>query len=578
MKFVCNHPNIDHDYGREVLRFRKVEDVESFLNPTEINLQSWKDLANIEKAVELLMSSIEEPNANLALIVDCDVDGYTSAAIAYNYIKTIRPDVNIEYFLHEGKQHGLEDTWERIISSETKFALLVMPDAGSNDYEYIEKLKEDNLPVLILDHHIIEETTTISTNCVIVNNQASPNYKNKNLSGAGVTYQFCRAIDEMCGYNYADDFIDLAALGIDADMMSGLEIENQYIWKKGFSNIKNYFFKVLCERQSFSMKGKIYPFPVAFYIVPMINAMIRVGTMDEKERLFKAFIDGHSLVPSNKRGSKGVPEEVAVESARECSNAKTHQDKKKKEHTESLECKAFKHNLFDNKILFIRLDDEDTFASELNGLVAMQLSAKYNMPTIVARLNDEGYIRGSARGLSGSDLTSFKDYLNSTGLFEYTAGHDNAFGISIKKENLDKLHEMANQDLAEMDFGNKKWNVDFIRIAADTDISNIIYDLDRYEACWSQQNDQPLIAVKDIYIDASEIKVVGQHKDTLKFTKNGVTYIKFFAKDLIKELTAFKTPIRLTVIGKPGVNEWNGTTSPQLLIEDIEYEDGTLGF
>ena len=52
----------------------------------------------------------------------------------------------------------------------------------------------------------------------------------------------------------------------------------------------------------------------------------------------------------------------------------------------------------------------------------MQLSARYNKPTIVARLNDEGYIRGSARGLNKSELKSFKDFLNNTNLFEYTAG------------------------------------------------------------------------------------------------------------------------------------------------------------
>ena len=67
-------------------------------------------------------------------------------------------------------------------------------------------------------------------------------------------------------------------------------------------------------------------------------------------------------------------------------------------------------------------DDDDNFPSVLNGLVAMQLSAKYKKPTIVARLNDEGYVRGSARGLNASELVSFKDFLNSTGLFEYTAG------------------------------------------------------------------------------------------------------------------------------------------------------------
>ena len=77
----------------------------------------------------------------------------------------------------------------------------------------------------------------------------------------------------------------------------------------------------------------------------------------------------------------------------------------------------------------------------------MQLSTKYNRPTIVARLNDEGYVRGSARGLNQSELKSFKDYLNSTNLFEYTVGHDNAFGISIKNNDLSEFHRIANEQL-----------------------------------------------------------------------------------------------------------------------------------
>ena len=578
MKYVCNHKNILKDYGREVLRLRGIEDPESFLNPTAECLQSWRDLDNIVEGVNLLLSTINKENAHLALIVDCDVDGYTSSAIFYNYLKTIKPEVKITYFLHEGKQHGLEDTWQVILNSKDKYDLLVVPDAGSNDYEYTEKLKTINLPILILDHHIVEEDTKIGENCILINNQTSPNYRNKNLSGAGVMYQFCRAIDEIAGYNFANDFIDLAALGICADMMSGLEIENQYIWKTGFSNIKNYFFKVLCDKQAFSLNGKIYPIGVSFYIAPLINAMIRVGTSEEKERLFKAFIDGQSLVPSHKRGAKGTLEKVAIESARECTNAKTHQDKQKKELAEGLEFKAHKHDLFENKILFIRLDDDDIFPSELNGLLAMQLSAKHHMPTIIGRLNDEGYIRGSARGLSDSELTSFKDYLNSTGLFEYTAGHDNAFGISIKKENLDKLHAMANEDFKDIDFGNKVWDVDFVRIAADTDIAKIVYDLEPYEPIWSQQNNQPLIAINDIYINSSDIQVMGKNKDTMKFIKNGITYIKFFAKDLIQDLQQFPGLIHINIVGETAVNEWAGKTSPQIRIKDIEFEDGTLGF
>ena len=128
------------------------------------------------------------------------------------------------------------------------------------------------------------------------------------------------------------------------------------------------------------------------------------------------------MVPSNKRGAKGTMELLAVESARECTNAKSRQDKKKEEIVGGLETRIYKLGLLDNKVLFVRLNDEDNFPSVLNGLVSMQLSAKFKRPTIVARLNNEGYVRGSARGLNESELKSFKNFLNDSGLFEYTAG------------------------------------------------------------------------------------------------------------------------------------------------------------
>ena len=228
--------------------------------------------------------------------------------------------------------------------------------------------------------------------------------------------------------------------------------------------------------------------------------MVRVGTTDEKERMFTAFVDGHKMIPCNKRGAKGTLEEAAVESVRECVNARTHQNKIKDNAVAHLEQKIFKHDLLENKILFVRLDDDDDFPSELNGLVAMQLSAKYKRPTIVARLNDEGYIRGSSRGLNNSELISFKKYMDSTGLFEYTAGHDNACGISILNSNLSKLHELANHDLAAYNFGDGYYEVNFERQALSDDLGALIEDLAQYKHIWSQGNDEPLIYVRDLHI------------------------------------------------------------------------------
>lgn len=580
MKTKLINEQITSDYGANLLRARGVEDVDKFLNPDESCLQDWCDLDNITKGVSLVKNL--RSNASVGIIVDSDVDGFTSATIIGQYLKQLMPECIITFFIHDGKQHGFEDHIDEI--EQVAFDLVIAPDAASNDAQYIARL---SCPVLVIDHHLVEDTYFPNNMCVI-NNQLSTNYKNKNLSGAGMAYQFCRALDFYFEKNWADNYIDLAALGICADMMSGLEIENQFIWKKGFANVKNYFFLSIARKQAYSITGKmdatdkdimkaLNPISVAFYIVPLINAMVRVGTHEEKLRMLTAFFDGHKMIPCLKRGAKGTLEEAAIESTRECVNARTHQNKFKDEAVARLEQKIFKHDLLENKILFIRLDDDDNFPSELNGLVAMQLSQKYKRPTIVARLNSEGWIRGSIRGLNNSELTSFKNYLDSTKLFEYVQGHDNAAGCSIRNSDLDRLHEMANRELAQYNFGENYYEVDFERQGLDKDLSKLIEDIAQYKFIWSQQNDEPMIYIKDLHFTKNDIQVMGKNKDTIKIVKNGVTYMKFFAKDIIREIEDINgNDIKIEVVGKANLNYWNGTVTPQIFIEQIEIKEDKL--
>mgnify|MGYP003443255602 FL=1 len=86
-----------------------------------------------------------------------------------------------------------------------------------------------------------------------------------------------------------------------------------------------------------------------------------------------------------------------------------------------------------------------------------------------------------------------------------------------------------------------------------------------------------MIFVGDINITKNDVNVIGKNNDTVKFMKNGITYIKFFAKDMIEEL-ADLDDIKIEVIGKVNVNCWMGKTSPQILIESYEIRDGSLCF
>ena len=587
MKTRLVNENFKSDYVDQLLKSRGIKNPTDYYEPGAEYLQSPNDLENIEEAAALLDEIIYH-GKRILLVVDSDNDGFTSATIMYNYLKDLAPELEIDYVLHEGKQHGLEDHIEGLLEEGKKYGLIICPDSSSNDYKYHERLKEIGARVLVLDHHITDEK--LSDNAVIVNNQLSPNYRNKELTGAGVVYQFCRYLDWYfkCYNTNADKYMDLAAWGIIGDMGSMLEMENRYIVREGLKHINNKCLLAFMEKQAYSITGvqgasqqqlidAMNPISVAFYIVPLVNAMIRVGTMAEKRRLFEAFLDGDKLIPSGKRGAKGTLDKAGAEAARECSNARNRQNKTLDEAVGAIEIKIHKYDLLENRVLFVRLDDDDRFPSELNGLVAMKLAAKFKRPTIVARLNKEGINRGSMRGMNQSALTSFKDFLEESEMFEYVSGHDNAAGVSIPDSYLRDFHKWANEALTDIDFGENCHDVNFERIAADEDIRDIILDIGNHAGIWGQQNDEPLIHVSDINVTMSDVKIMGKNMDTVKIEKFGIAYMKFHAKDLIEDLHKY-SKVKLEIVGRANVNHWGDNVIPQIFIDDYEVTDDALGF
>lgn len=569
MKIKLVNDNITSDYTKNLLRARGVDNIDDFLSPSEKNLQSWEDLDNIKLGVDLVKNTINDKKP-YAILIDPDNDGFTSFAILYQYLKRLNPEKEIEYFVHSAKQHGLEDTYQ--VFQDKEYSVVFLPDSSSNDGVFA---KEINAPICVIDHHEIDNEP--SDNMIVINNQSSAKYKNKYLSGAGMVWQFCRAMDYYFGHEWAYDYTDLAAVGICGDAMSGLEIENQYIWSYGFSHINNFFLKTLIDKQNFSMKGIVNPTTVAFYISPLLNAVTRVGTTEEKLHMAEAFINGEKLIPSNKKGHKGELVALAAEATRECVNAKSRQARILDNIEEKIDIKINKEDLLINKVLFVELDDDDDFPSTLNGLLATRLTNKYSRPTIVARANDDGYIRGSARAIKTENMDSFKQYLEESEMFEYVLGHPLAFGCSISSYNLDKFFSYSNDSLKDVELGEKCYSVNFIRDAMDNDIDNLIRDVGEYEYIWSNQNDEPTIYIDNIILSTNEIQIIGTNRDTVKFTKNGITYIKFKANELIDELSGMKDII-MKIVGRCNINEWNGIKNPQIIIDDYEIIDNIYGF
>ena len=415
---MCHLPG--ESYVRSFFRARGFteEQEERYLNPTEADLYDPLLLINMDEGVTMLKKHLDNDSI-IYLVVDCDCDGVCSSAIIYNYIKDIYPRAQIVWDMHEGKQHGVE------LKKVPKEANLVLiPDAGSNQYEEHKSLREDGYDVLVLDHHLCDK---LSEDACVINNQMG-DYPNRDLSGAGVVYKFVKYFDSKYGYDFANKYLDLAAIGITGDVMDLTNLETRYILKNGLSNLQNFGVKRFVFKQSFSIGSvdELTPTDVSFYITPLINAIIRVGTMSEKETLFKAFITGpQDREPSTKRGAKpGDTEVVADKAARIATNAKNHQNKMKDESVAMLQLKIEKEDLNSNKILLIPLDyyESKMVNPNLTGLIAMKLCQDYNKPTILVRECDDRIYKGSLRVNSFSPLSNFKDFCEGSGLVEYAQG------------------------------------------------------------------------------------------------------------------------------------------------------------
>lgn len=246
-------------------------------------------------------------------------------------------------------------------------------------------------------------------------------------------------------------------------------IETKAIISLGLKNINNPFFYYMAEKNEFSINkmGGINYMSIAFYVTPFINAIVRSGTMEEKDLVFKSFLEMYAFekIESGKRGHKGELVPRVEEAVRIATNVKARQTKLQDQSMALLESRIRDNNLQDNAIIVLTCEPGEV-EKNIAGLVANKIQAKYQHPTLVLTksqtINDEEpFYRGSARNYSMSENQEMRQLCLNTGLVEYAQGHEGAFGISIAASKIDDFTEKTNELYADIPQEPVYW-VDFI--------------------------------------------------------------------------------------------------------------------
>lgn len=560
---IVQKGNYDGNIINTVIENRSIEDVETFLNPTNENMLESKDLHNIELAAVALIAQVGI-GADISILVDADADGYMSSSIMYQYIKKLNPQANLNYILHTGKAHGItEDIINKIVN--LKIDLLIVPDAGSNDHEALDKLITMGIDVIIIDHHEIEDISKLPPKVIVVNNQTDLNVRtNKDLVGAGMVLKYCEMMDQMLVDKFADEFYDLTAIGQIGDASDISKNEIRYIVFKGINDIRNKFVEeVLMDH--FGSLDNIAPKDFSFSVIPLINAMTRVGTQEEKELLFRALnnINPDEIYRVNKKKkNKATGKFETNEIEMNIYEYTLHICKSVKNRQASI-VKKILANLRENidntgGIVIGILKDGSNLS--ITGLVANKLATKYQKPALLLYFDGVHY-RGSGRGYI-KVMPSLKDWSNKTNLVEYAQGHANAFGISIPKENYSAFKEntknIESQDII--------YEVDLIM---DEKIDkDIILKLNDNKYLFGGSFENASLAFTNIEVDKRFIKQRGQ---MLNIFHKGIDIVMFAApnglyEDLVNNFDAF---ITCDFVGEPSVNSWKDEETPQLILTDM---------
>lgn len=511
---------------------------QEWLDAGEKDLLDGRAMHNFEKAEALLKDNLGK---KIALYVDSDTDGFSSSAIMYGWLKE-KYNITPEVIIPAGKVHGiiLELVPEDI-------SLLIVPDASSSETDFHKKLVDRGTQVLVLDHHEIAPAE--EEYAVIVNpHHPKCTYSNKNLSGTGVVYKFIEGVDKNEACDYHTKYLDLVAIATVADSMSLASMDNKAIVNLGFKELRNPYFK---EYYNFNQRLASKPFNpmlVSFYLVPPINALIRIGEVEDKRALFYAM------------AGESAPQSVVAMIGR----IKSKQDRDKTPVITRIAINLEKEDGLKHNAIMTRIPPVAEKA--ITGVVAGQLSNAYKRPIFLFREDEEGNYTGSARNPNNSPVDALKDFCIDSGLFNWAAGHQAAFGWSLPKENKEKFLEYCDDNLPPYE---PVFYVDF----EITEAVNKVEAVKEISSLASHYGPgfQPVLIKEKLFVKPSDIQVMGKNKDVLKFFSNGVSYIVFGFKD-----TLSPAPSIWTIVGEPSMNEFNGMFNPQITIKSWQVSEVEL--
>lgn len=544
------------------------EEIHQYLNGTITDLYDGMLMKDMDKALDILREKIAGQQ-KLRVIGDYDIDGINASYILLEGLERLGADVDCDIPNRITDGYGLNiDLIER--AYDDGIDTIVTCDNGIAAADEIAYGKQLGMTIIVTDHHEVpyceddgRKTYRLPlADAVIDPKQPGCEYPFKGLCGAAIAYKLVEALCESMGRDVddLDDLIENAAIATVGDVMD-LEGENRILVKEGLQMLgrtRNQGLRSLMECTGVQ-KDQIRAYHIGFVLGPCLNASGRLDTAKRALKLLRA--------KDKKEADILAGELKALNDSR-----KDLTDAAVKQAIELVETTA----VGQDKVLVIYLPG---CHESIAGIVAGRIREIYYKPVFVLTDAEEG-IKGSGRSIEAYSM--YEELSKCQKLLARYGGHKLAAGLSLEKENIERLRYMlnANCTLQEEDLAEKV--VIDMEMPFSCVTEELVQELSLLEP-FGKGNTKPVFAAKSVEILSG--KILGKNKNVLKLqvqdsagTQIEAMYFQHIDQFLLEleenygvfevesMLAGKKNHIILMLTYYPGMNEYMGKKTPQIVI------------
>ena len=550
-----------------VLVARKVEEdlIQSYLAPTlKANLPNPSILKDAEKAAARIADSIER-GEKIGIMGDYDVDGATSSALLKLFLNSV--GVKTRVFIPDRDDGYGPNAIQMKKFYDDGIRLVATVDCGMTAFEPIDYGTKLGLDIVIIDHH--EPERALPNAYAVVNPKRLDedlHHPCHSMAAVGVVFLVVVAINRLLrqrGFYKSRpepdlrEWLDLVAFGTVCDVVP-LRGVNRLLVKAGLKQLKsghNIGLKALSEKARIS--EQIGAYHMGYILGPRVNASGRVGQSDLGMRLLSTFDEIEAQTIASELEELNILrreiEADVLEQADEQAKAAIAAGKP---------YLLVKGNMWHQGVV---------------GIVAGRLKERYNLPSFVLSLEGED-VKGSSRSIPGIDLGSLVITALQKGILSRGGGHPMAAGFSLEKDKLSEfdsfLMDYITPRMATLQNETQELEIDGVLNLSGVSL-DLLEKLNILEP-FGEGNPEPRFVIQDVYVSKTILTKNGHI--ICKLTGKGGGYLD--AVSFRSENTALGEVLlnsgkeqRYHVAGNLRIDNWNGRSKVQLLIQDVSIAE-----